>query len=461
MTVPLYLNILGDEAWGLLSIVLTIYAFIAVIGSGMSQVLPREIAIRNISNTKTLMCDVAYGFERFFWVVSLLLSFVVFILADIFVDSWINLETMSYQDAVLAFKFLALQLLIQWPVACYHGFLLGLNEHRRLNVIQVLYTTLKHVACVTSLVVFEPSVFVYQVTFLIVSGMETLYTSVISRRLVGLGKNKCKWNAHEMNKIYGFVVGMMLTVLVGGALVQSDKLMLSGLLSVSSFGYYSIASMLSIAMLQIVYPVTRSVYPIYSEYIEKKIPLVELNEKLATILMSTLVPAVVFVGVFSSEVLLLWTNNEQLVKEVSVVLSILVVGTLINGMYNIPYTVYLASGNSKTPFWINVFSLVCIVMILPVMYKMFGVNGAAFSWVIVNIIAMTVGWRWLFQREYIARKTLFKLFFMCAVMVFVSIAMKFMFQGVMSMVGAGLLLAFLSGITLCSLKNERFFDCLR
>lgn len=454
LTIPLYLKILGDDAWGLLSIVLTIYVFIVVIGSGMSQVLPREIAIRNNSESKEMLWDIAVSFERIFWVTAFLFSAVVFLLSDTLVRHWIKLGSISYEDALLAFQLLSLQLVIQWPIACYHGFLLGLNEHAKLNKIQVFFTTIKHAACILSLIFIESSVFVYQVVFLLLSASEILYTKTASWQLLGADKNSCKWNAVEMKKVLNFVSGMTFTVLVGGALVQADKLLLSGLLPVSSFGYYSVASVLSLALLQAVYPMTRSAYPIFSDLIKKKQSLIEINEKLMKILMATLLPAAIFISVFSSDILQLWTGNEQLVDEVSIVLSLLVIGTLINGVYNIPYTVYLASGNSRMPLLINIASLICIVILLPFLFDMFGIYGAASSWMITNLIAVIAGWKWMLNKQYVLKRSLFYFIIVGMMMTLVVMFVKDQVLGILGMIVVVLLLAVFSGYVLYSIKAK-------
>ncbi|MFK5854812.1 MAG: oligosaccharide flippase family protein [Bacteroidota bacterium] len=448
LTIPLYLKILGNEAWGLLSIVLIIYAFVAIIGSGMSQVLPREISIRNSANSKVLLWDISFGFERVFWVVGLIFAVVILLLGDALVARWINLESIAYEDARMAFQLLALQLIIQWPVACYHGFLLGLNEHAKLNKMQVFFATIKHVACVLSLIFIESSVFVYQVVFLIVSAAETLFARRVSWSILGADKNSCKWNATEMKKVLGFVSGMTFTVLIGGVLVQADKLLLSGLLPVSDFGFYSVASVLSMALLQAVYPMTRSVYPILSVLIDKNASLVAINEKLIKILMATLLPAAVFIAVFSSEVLHLWTGNIELVDKVSLVLSLLVAGTLMNGIYNIPYTLYIASGNSRVPLIINMVSLLCIVVSLPVLFDKFGIQGAASSWLLVNFIAAIIGWKWIFSKRYAQKRSLLSFVFVGVLMVSFALVVKKLVLGLAGMLIVAFVFAAFSSYTI-------------
>lgn len=452
LTIPLYLNILGDEAWGLLSIVLTFYVFIAILGSGMSQVLPREISIRNNSSHREQLLDIAYGFERLFLVVGVLFAVAVFGLSDFLVDHWIKLQSVSQNDAILAFKMLSLQLVIQWPIACYNGFLLGLNKHVKLNKIQVVFATIKHAVCIISLLFIENSVFVYQAAFLMMSLFETVYTRKVSWEMFEGDKANCKWNKLEMKKVLGFVTGMTFTVLVGGALVQADKMLLSGLLPISSFGFYSIASVLSMSLLQVVYPMTRSIYPVYSDLIERKQSLVEVNEKLIKILMASLLPLVVFFIVFASDILHIWTGNEKLVSEVSVVLSFLVVGVLINGLYNIPYTLYLASGNSKTPLIINIVSLLCIIVLLPVLFEKFGVLGAACTWAIANLIAATVGWRWLFINNHVKKNSLINFVFAGLAMLVVALILKNMIHGVIGMLLSAVIFGLFSGKVLMTIK---------
>ena len=108
--------------------------------------------------------------------------------------------------------------------------------------------------------------------------------------------------------------------------------------------------------------------------------------------------------------MLLWTQSPVIAEHTHVLVSILVIGTAINGILNISYALQLASGWTRLAVLANVVSVLFLVPILIVFIKWYGVVGAASVWVILNVGYMFISipimhrrllptekWRWYFE----------------------------------------------------------------
>ena len=95
-------------------------------------------------------------------------------------------------------------------------------------------------------------------------------------------------------------------------------------------------------------------------------------------------PVVVVIAVFSPQLLFIWSRNPDLVEHASLIVSLLVVGTGLNALMNIPYALVLANGWTKLPFYSNVISVILLVPLLLVLIRYFGAPGAAANWIILN-----------------------------------------------------------------------------
>ena len=128
-------------------------------------------------------------------------------------------------------------------------------------------------------------------------------------------------------------------------------------------------------------------------------------------MMSVLIlPAALVVALFSRELLLLWTRNPVTVEHSHILLSLLVIGTTLNGLMNLPYSLQLAHGWTKLAFYTNVVAVAFLAPALVVITRHYGAVGAASIWVILNsgYVLITVQlmhrrllpdekWRWLRQ----------------------------------------------------------------
>jgi O-antigen/teichoic acid export membrane protein len=116
------------------------------------------------------------------------------------------------------------------------------------------------------------------------------------------------------------------------------------------------------------------------------------------------------IAFFSKEILFLWTGNSATVANTHLVLSILVMGTALNGLMHLPHALQLAYGWTKLAFYVNLVAILILAPSIVLMASMYGAVGAAFIWVILNGGFVLVGiplmhrrllkgeqWRWYLE----------------------------------------------------------------
>jgi O-antigen/teichoic acid export membrane protein len=128
-------------------------------------------------------------------------------------------------------------------------------------------------------------------------------------------------------------------------------------------------------------------------------------------LLSVLIlPAAMVIALFSREILFLWTRNPVLVEHAHRLLSILVIGTALSGLMNLPYVLQMAYGWTRLVLGVNAASLVVLVPALYLMTTLYGAVGAALVWLAINSVYVTVliqlmhrrilpgeQWRWYWE----------------------------------------------------------------
>jgi O-antigen/teichoic acid export membrane protein len=102
--------------------------------------------------------------------------------------------------------------------------------------------------------------------------------------------------------------------------------------------------------------------------------------------MSVLIlPAALMAALFSRELLLLWTRSPVTVEHTHLLLSLLVIGTALNGLMNLPYALQLAHAWTKLPFYVNVVAVVLLAPALVLVTRRYGAVGAASVWIVLNV----------------------------------------------------------------------------
>jgi O-antigen/teichoic acid export membrane protein len=195
-----------------------------------------------------------------------------------------------------------------------------------------------------------------------------------------------------LKNVWSFAAGISGIGLISSLLMQLDKILLSKFLSLEVFGYYAIANVVSMNVYRLFGPIYSAIYPKLTNLvaIDNKKDLVDFYHKSAQFLAAAVFPAVMVLIFFSYELLLIWLQNPVTAAAASPVASILVVGTLINGIMHIPYGLQLALGWTSLGLRFGIISVFIFGGLLVVLSNSYGVIGAAIAWPIQQALYLII-----------------------------------------------------------------------
>ena len=411
--VPLYIHFLGIEAYGLIGIFATLLALFGLLDMGLSGTLNREMARLSVQDGKAReMRDLVRTLEIPYWAVGLLISVIVIVLSPFIAYHWVNAKNLSPKTVQTAIMIMGLAVAFQWPMGFYSGGLMGLQRQVLLNVINVVMATFRGLGAVLILWLVSPTVEAFFSWQIVVSVVNIGLIVFFLWRSLPHAAEKPHFRRQLLLNIWRFAVGMTgITVLVT-ILMQLDKIILSRMLSLEMFGYYTLASVVAMTLYRFISPVFSATYPRLTNLVAlgAKEELTLLYHKSAQLVSVLLLPTAVVTALFSKQILLLWTQNSTTAEQTYLLVSILVMGTAFNGLMNIPYALQLASGWTRLTFFVNLASVLLLVPLMIVLTKWYGAVGAASVWVILNggyiVFAIQImhrrllpseKWRWYFE----------------------------------------------------------------
>lgn len=385
--VPIYLDCLGPEAYGLIGIFASLQAMLALLDMGLSTTLNRSIAqsITEKSDDKNIRNTVK-TFEIIYWLVALVGGIVALSASYVMAYYWLNPENISSQIIWIAFAVMSVALIFQFPISLYTGGILGLQQHFVLNVVNAIMSTLKGLGAVILLLFISQSIIHFFVWQLFVTVLHVFTMKYYMMRLLPSGE-KGVFSRDILQKHIRFALGVGGIGLTAVVISQIDKIILSKLLSLEEFGYYTFAALIGVSLVRIVRPIFMSYFPLFSQLIKEpnKDLLISTYHKASYFMGSIIIPIGLFLCIFSYEILYVWTSDTLIATKSFDLVSIIALGTLFNGFANLPYGLALASGWTSITFYTN---LVLIIFLIPSMYFMtneYGVIGAAIIWLVLNV----------------------------------------------------------------------------
>ncbi len=393
---PWYLSALGPKQFGLIGFIVMLQAVLGLLDAGIGQALVREIAVRfdgtEKGNYKTAVF--LFGFERVYWVFAISIAFFIILLAEVISSNWLKLEGLPINTGTNALYGAAFIFAFQFPGSVYRSLLVGTQAHVTLNSIMLCSSVVRHVGGVL-VIFFSPTLISYLIWHVLAALLETLIRAIFAWLTLKIKRDKVKWDFRELKPALALVVTMSGATWLGALTVQMDKIVLSRMVSIEAFGYYTIAGTVSVGMLQLIYPLVQALLPRAVQLRSKLEALRKLNFKLLSIIIVLSVFGA-FVFIMVGEWLLnAWLRDEEIVSAVYPILSVLLLGTCLNAFYNVGYINWIVHEKVYRVFQVNLISLLLSIVLIPCFVFWQGVIGAAFGWLAINLIGFLVSLEWL------------------------------------------------------------------
>lgn len=400
LTLPVYLNHLGTNNWGLVSFVTFFVSILSILDAGCSQALVKEFANRadlSLDSTKK-SANLLFGYERVYVGFALTTAILAIPFAEPISSHWLNLDNTPHETGVLTIYCAIALFFVQFPGSIYRTVLSARQQQVQLNKIQMTFVLLRHSASVI-IVLTQPKIQLYLFWQVICSCMETVYMSTRAWKELGQTRSDSRWDTVAMGSTIRFAAVMIASVLLGAATNMIDKLYITAKLPISQLGYYGIASSVSFGLLRLTYPVFTAVLPRMAELSENTQATSRINNRLLASATAAMLIFLLFYMTAGRKILSLWLQNELAATNVAAVLEVLLIGCALNIYYNIGYTNWVATGKSRIILQINLASFFVALIVTPITIERFGLIGAGAALVLMNSIGACTSLAWLAKRH--------------------------------------------------------------
>lgn len=392
--IPIYIQQLGIEAWGLVGFMTMLQAWLLVLDMGLSPALSREMArfkagvhsdisIRNLLRT----LEVIYLGIAIITLTGLVLS------STWLANHWIKAEHLSNDTIRQAIVLMSIVIVSRIIGDVYRGSIQGLQQMVWLNAALAMSATVRWAGVALWLIWVNNSIHSFFLWHAIVSVATVLILLVRTYSYIPGNFSDGQFNLADLISIRQFAGGMFAISLLAVILTQMSTLMLSKLLPLKTFGFYTLATTIAGGLLFLVVPVTSAVYPKLTELFTQKRhkEFITTYHRASQWIAVVLVPSALMMAIFSRQILWVWTGNEEVSSRAGELLSLLALGTMFNGLMYMPYMAQLAHGWTKLAAWINAVAVAIIVPALLLVVPSYGALGAAWIWVALNFNYLLFG----------------------------------------------------------------------
>lgn len=391
--IPLYIQYLGIESYGLIGLFAILQTLTSIIDMGMGSALVREMA-RYTAGAITVQTirNLLRSVEIVFFILSILIGIIIWFSSKWLATSWMQVDKLSTTLVSEALSITAVVLALRFCEGIYRNTLIGLQKQVIFNIANVVLATMRHAGVLGILAFVSPTIQAFFLWHAFCSLITIVVLSGITYYLLPEKQYKSHFSISALRGIKQFAGGMMANTILVILLTQIDKVLLSRLLTLEEFAYYTLASTISLILYLLVVPVSQSVYPSMVEFVSQKnetglSSLYHRSAQLVTLLTGPIAIVLIF---FPEGVVYTWTGDINIALRVSPILSILALGFFLNCFMQIPFYTQIANNWTALSLKTNLIAVILLIPSTMYIVPLYGAIGAAWIWVVLNIGFITI-----------------------------------------------------------------------
>lgn len=405
--VPFYIHYLGIESYGLIGLFSLLQSWLSLLDVGLTPTLGREMARFTAgSHSAQSIGDVLRSIECIAVSIAATIALVIMASAHWIALHWLKTDTVPIDVASHAFTAMGGVTALRFVEGIYRSSLIGLQRQVLFNVVNSCIATVRGLGAVAVVALWSPTIMAFFMWQGLISLISLAALALLTYLYLPPAARLGRFSPDALRGVYRFAGGMLLMSLLVLALTNVDKLLLSSLVPLSEYGYYTLAATVAGGLYYLSMPVIQAVQPRLTELhaASRNAEFTQLFHHSSQLVAVALGGTAVAVIVNADILLSVWTRDEVVTRHAAPLLRVIAAGTLLNGMMGVPYVAQLATGWTRLSIVSNIIAVCLLVPLVFLVVPTWGAIGNAWVWVLLNVGYFMVATHFMFARILVGEK---------------------------------------------------------
>ncbi len=403
--VPLYVKYMGAEAYGLVGFFAMLQAWFQLLDMGLTPTMSRETARYRGGATDALSLHrLLRALEGIFIGVAIVGAVVMIASAGVIASDWLKVQELPQGEVRHAIMLMAVTIALRWVCGLYRGAISGFERLVWLSGFNIAIATARFVLVIPLFIFVGTSptqFFAYQVVVAIVEVMVLAAQTYRLLPKIEAGQ-RMPWQWQPLRGVLKFSLSIAFTSAVWVLVTQTDKMILSNLLLLSDYAYFTLAVLVAGGILVISAPISGALMPrmtrLNAEGDEAGLILLYRNATQGVGIAA--VPAALVLALFPQQVLWAWTGDLVVASKAAPVLALYAFGNGLLALAAFPYYLQFAKGDLSLHLIGNALFVVIFIPLLIWSANAYGMVGAGYAWIIANLLPF-VAWLPVVHRRFV------------------------------------------------------------
>jgi len=389
--VPLYIRYMGAEAYGLVGFFTMLQMWFQLLDVGLTPTMARETArFRGGVIDALSLRRLLRALEGIFVTVGVLGAGAMIAGADSIAGSWLKASALTQSEVQDAVMLMAAIVALRWVCGLYRGTIAGFEKLVWLSGFNIAIATLRFVIVIPFFIYVGATptqFFGFQLAVAIVELVILVWKNY--RLLPQVDKaGWVPWQWTPLKGVLKFSLSIAFTNSVWIVVTQTDKLVLSKLLPLAEYAYFTLAVLVANGVTAIAGPVSVALQPRLTKLCAEGDDegLIRVYRNTTQLVGVIVIPIALVLAIFSEQVLWAWTGDATIASKAAPVLTLYALGNGILALGAFPYYLQFAKGDLKLHLIGNVLFIVLLVPALIWATWRFGMVGAGYAWLGAHVL---------------------------------------------------------------------------
>ena len=403
--VPLYVGYMGAEAYGLVGFFAMLQAWFQLLDMGLTPTMSREAARFRGGVTDALsLRRLLRALEGIFIAVAIIGAAAMIASAGVIACDWLKVQQLPQDEVRHAIRLMAVTVALRWVCGLYRGAVNGFEHLVWLSGFNIAVATARFVLVIPVFIFLGTSpaqFFAYQVVVAIV---EVMVLVAQTYRLLPKvdARQRMAWQWKPLLGVLKFSLSIAFTSLIWVVVTQTDKLVMSKVLLLSEYAYFTLAVLVAGGILVISAPISGALMPRMTKLNAEgdESGLIRLYRQATQVVGITAVPSALVLAFFPEQLLWAWTGDVVVASKAAPILALYAIGNGLLALAAFPYYLQFAKGDLKMHLLGNALFVVIFVPLLVWASTSYGARGAGYAWIIANLLPF-IAWLPFVHRRFV------------------------------------------------------------
>lgn len=389
LILPLYIQYMGAEVYGLIGLFTLLQAWFGLLDLGLTPTIARETARYHGGSMSALHYRQLFrALSTIFMCITVFGGSALWLLAEPIAYKWLHVANLSMNVVVVAVQIMAASVALRWLSGLYRGVITGSERLVWLSGFNAIIATLRFPAVLITMwqYGFTPTVFFWHQ--LAVAIVEVLGLCLMSNKLKPVVPKSeiIGWSIQPVKPVLKFALTIAFTSSVWVLVTQTDKLILSGILPLAEYGFFTLAVLVASGIMILSAPVSTVIMPrmarLHAEGRHDEMILVYRN---ATQLVSVVAgSASLTIAFFAEPLLYAWTGDKEIASNAAPILTLYALGNGVLAVSAFSYYLQYALGNLHYHLIGNLVNIITLIPTIIWAATEYGGVGAGWAWLGIN-----------------------------------------------------------------------------